>query len=99
MMLNLNKPSKEEIPIKQDINNGQNNINTENRLENDKTNKNITNNKKEEFSECKEFCMPDCCFCSESCSCKINGFITLLFTIIFFNYTFYTILFHSSKSF
>ena len=85
MMLNLNKPNKEEIPIKQEGKNDQNNINTENRLENDKTNKNITNNKKEEFSECKEFCMPDCCFCSESCSCKINGFITLLFTIISFS--------------
>ena len=90
-MLNLNKPNKEEIPIKQEGKNDQNNINTENRLENDKTIKNKINNKKKEYSECKEFYIPDCCFCSESCCCncydyriypEINVFNALLLTII-----------------
>lgn len=102
-MLEQNNPNKEQIPIKQAQNNVQyriyrdreevvNNINTENnKLENDKTKKNKINNKKEEYSECKEFCIPDCCFCSESCCCncsdyniypQINALNALIFTII-----------------
>ena len=52
-----------------------NNINTENnKLENDKTKKNKINNKKEEYSECKKFCIPDCCFCFESCCCNCSDY-------------------------
>jgi len=101
-MLEQNNPNKEQIPIKQAQSNDQirispyreevdNNINAG---KNDETKRTNNNNKKKEYSECKEFCMPDCCFCSESCLCncsdyeiypEINVFNALLFTIISFS--------------